>query len=208
MTILNLINTVAIIVCATACGQAPGTAQSLEASNAAPILSPVSQPTNAPSSVPSAIPSPMASTVSLTYYSVTQTVAPLTGHSTTTTMTGNCAEYDSNTYCWDDGEHTVTIQSGGQFDSYDFTFFGIAKPNPSSVWQACGGNCDIDVMTSPSMIDSNLTTAMAVAAPTHYQVASVNSILSTGTPTTVSCTDSAGVLTCGSIVIDTTQAGL
>lgn len=192
----------------TACGQAPGAASSAQLANVSPLALPISgNPVSTPA--PSASPSPVASSLSVTYYTVTSVVAPLNGYAThTTTMVGHCAIVESNTYCWDDGEHTITVQSGGTFDSYDFTFFGIGHTFSGQPWKACGGDCDFSDLLAPTMIDPNLTTALAAPAPNHYAVMLPAQVLSTGVPTTVTCTDNAGVYTCASITINTTQAGL
>jgi hypothetical protein len=203
MTILNLINTVAIVICATACGQAPATsATSLEATNIAPSADPISQPVSSPN--------PVASPVSVTYYSLTTSPAPVNGYSFDhVTLTGSCVVYDSNTYCWDNGAQEISVTANHTTTNYFYTYWAMGKANSLSNYGPCYGGCTIDVMSAPTMIDQGLGTNIATSVQDNYGTQStINQVLTTGTPSTVTCTDDAGVLTCGQFVIDTTQVGL
>lgn len=154
----------------TACGSGGGGAGA--ASDVATTPAIVS-PTPVPAPTPQA----------LTYYSYTNSFGIPGGY---TAMTGSCMEYNSNTYCWDDGEKQIW------------------NSNYCSYWQV--GGCTVasstDVMADPVVLSVNRIATLTGAAHSPSQ------ILSGGTPTSVTCTDDGSTLDCGSVQVDLTQVAL
>lgn len=148
---------------------------------------PVAPPetTSAPQITATSAPTPVP-TVSVTYFSKSRTVTPNSGQPTKTyTATGYCAVVNSQTFCWDDGVKTITF-IGGAVGHY--TYWGLS----------CNGTCATDVAASPVLTDQSFTNHILTGV-------TISGVLS-GSPTTVSCTDNAGVYDCGTFSIDTNQS--
>lgn len=144
-----------------------------------------------------------SSSITLTYYSLSQTIAPLTSWPTKTyTATGYCVVYQSNTYCWDDGDHTIEFTSDNfTYGPYTYNFWGMDSRTTGTPWGQCSGGCQTDLMSSPTLITEDLTNNMA-------DPSLVNEVLDTGNAIQVSCTESNGLLDCGDFTINLNQLPL
>jgi hypothetical protein len=131
----------------------------------------------------------------VTYYtnSVTTTVSGVG----TYTAQAACVVYNSNTYCWDDSIHTLSVHNGGSFDYFHFTYFGL---DDASGLSQCSGDCNVDPFTQPRLIDSDITNLVGVNA--------VSEVFSQGTPTTVNCTLSGNQLNCVDFTVNLSQVAL
>lgn len=135
-------------------------------------------------------------TATLTYYKLSRTEAPITNWASKVyTATGFCVVYNSHTYCWDDGVKTVSIPPSYTFK---YTYFGLQ--GTAQNWNHCYGGCSSDLMPLPRFISSTLQNNITPAV--------INAVFTNGTPKTVSCTESSGVLNCGDFVIDLNQGAL
>lgn len=146
-------------------------------------------------------------TVSITYYQMSKTVAPVNGWITKTyTATGYCLVYGGDTYCWDDGIKTLQWnQSNNFYGPFTYTYWNMSLDafgnSPDGInWSHANGGLGQDLMSTPRLISQALSINMATGA--------VNQVLTSGSATTVSCTDTAGVIDCGSFSVDTTQTPL
>jgi hypothetical protein len=133
----------------------------------------------------------------VTYYALTKSATA--GNGGTFTATGYVAIFNGVTYLWDNG--VITNNHGG-FNSYD------------SFWMLCGtpgtltrgsGEC---ASTRNDLASSPLIDSGNVSAELDQALASVNTVITTGTESTVNCTESAGILDCGTFTIDTNQSPL
>ena len=161
-----------------------------------PAVTPTPIPTPAPTPAPTPDPS-QGSTVTITTYALATTKAPVSGWSTKTyTATGTCMTYLAKTYCWDDGVKTLAWVdiANHNYGPYTYTYWGLQNnPAQAGSYETCSGGCVSDYMSNPQYVDSNLGTNLTAAA--------INNVFSHGISSQVNCTESAGVLTCGSLVI-------
>lgn len=164
------------------------------------------QPTAAaaPAAVaPIPTPSPTVTTtpVTVTYYTASKTEAPISGWATKTyTATGKCLVYSAHTYCWDDGLKILQWSSGGvNYGPYGYTYFGVGHMSGSVFTLHGYGTLVDDSMMVPTVITASMETNMVTSSGT---------VLSSGAPTQVSCTDSNGTLTCPGFSIDLNQLPL
>lgn len=131
------------------------------------------------------------SAISLTYYGLSFTEAPIAGWVLKTyTATGYCAQYLGKTYCWDDGIKTLqwVDLSGNHYGPYTYSFWG-AMAGPSS----CHGACSADLMSTPQYVNSTLQTFLTTTK--------INNVLTGGTPTTLTCMATSTQVDCGSFII-------
>lgn len=129
--------------------------------------------------------------VSVTYYSLSNTEAPVSGWSSKTfTGVGSCAIVNSVTYCWDDGIKTISTWSFNSsfFGPYYNTFWGYQTSSST-----CINGCTADFYSSPQKITATLMARLGAS--------NINAVINTGTPTTVTCTDNGSSLDCGSFTI-------
>lgn len=194
------------LIALTACQQVPATdgssvstLQAVPETTAAPeapvAVLPVATPTPTPTATP-------AST-NLTYYSLSATRAPVNGWATKTyTSTGSCVVYQGNTYCWDDGMKTLAWSSGGNnYGPYTYSYWNAGTWGGGQISFNIGGVMETDLMTAPTLVTHNLEINLnSRAAPT--------TVLSTGTPHAVVCTENSGILNCGAFMIDLNQPHL
>lgn len=153
-----------------------------------------SSQTTAPNLTAPSVPAAPPATVSLTYYSVTKTVAPIgSWPAKTYTATGSCVIYNAKTYCWDDGTKTVTIPGVG---SYTYSYWDQSMVGAALV--SCSGGCGADPLTAP--------TVLSVVVETNLTLTAVNSVFSSGTSKAVTCTLTGTDLDCVDFVIDIDQA--
>lgn len=141
--------------------------------------------------------------VSVTVYSKTMTAAPQAGWATKTyTATGYCANYNSKTYCWDDGVKTLSWSdfSGNHYGPFTYTFWNMSKNLVG--WSSASGGLQADLMPIPRWVNTTLSNNL------NNPMASVNTVVSTGSASNYDCVDTDGIVDCGNFVIDTTQAGL
>ena len=159
--------------------------------NAGPqvVVDPIAAPT--PTPAPTATPIPSPTPQELNYYSVTEELGIPRGY---TQFTGSCMQYQSKTYCWDDGEKE--IQSANYC-----SFWGDPRTaNPGN----CTATTKNDDMSAPTLITANLLSLMN----THVlNEQTPTLVLANGIETPVSCTDNGTTLDCISFSIDLTQTG-
>lgn len=145
--------------------------------------------------------SPSVTTVTGSYFTKTKSEAPITGWSTKTyTAQGSCLVYQSKTYCWDDGLKVLQWTSGGHtYGPYGYTYFGVGTiANGSQTFQGQGALVS-DLAVSPRVITASMESNMLVSSST---------VLTTGAPTSVTCTDDGSTLNCGTFSIDLNQSPL
>lgn len=182
-----LIDALTLVVCAIAVS---GCGQELAVSAPTPNPTPVETPAvvaATPTASPTASPTPAP--ISVTYYSKGHTVTPNAGQPTKTyTATGYCTVISTKTFCWDDGIHTINYPGFPPVTGY-YTYWGLS----------CNGTCTTDAALAPVLTDMTFINQIMTGV-------SINSVLTTGTPTTVSCSNNSGVYDCGSFSIDTNQS--
>lgn len=145
-------------------------------------------------STPTPTPLPV---VSIQVFSRTEVRAPQAGFPAKQyTSTGYCTQYQGATYCWDDGIKTIVISG---FNFY-YTYFNASKDAVG--WSIAGGGLQADLMLEPTVLDPLGGLTVNLGAPI------VNGVLSSGVSVNVDCTDTAGVLDCGTFSIDTLQTAL
>lgn len=195
----------AFLVVSTGCGKLPNieipvttTTQPSQAS--APSVTPALAPqitTKSPSLLPDT-----SSTVSLTYYSITKTKASTAGGSSQSyTATGSCTVYQDITYCWDDGLHTLKWSISVSYMFWQ-QFSGGGTTGPT-----------VDLMSSPTALGTTalhlLNNELATYGSPNPAMSTIDKVLTTGTPTTVTCNiDDNNNLVCPTFTIDTTEAPL
>ncbi|CAB4150018.1 hypothetical protein UFOVP558_60 [uncultured Caudovirales phage] len=178
---------IALVLFLTACGGSGGGGASTQANAPAPDQG---LPSTDPGAIAPAPTTPATPTVvSLTYYSLSKTVAPVSGWPTKQyTAVGSCATFESNTYCWDDGLKSLSWSaSGNNYGPYTYTYWSTMDSGTHPLH--CSGGCTNSYLTTPRLIESVLEPMLTTI--------SINQVLSTGTPTTVSCTKDNGQLDCG-----------
>ena len=132
-------------------------------------------------------------TSSLTYYSLSKTVAPIGGWPAKTyTAKGSCVVYLTKTYCWDDGIKSVVIPASGTFT---YTYFSAGMS--SGVYQHCSGGCLQDYMLVPKFISAALEMNL-----TFNQI---NQVFTSGVAHPVECSEENGILNCVDFQIDLNQ---
>lgn len=137
---------------------------------------------------------PEENKVSVIYYSVTKTVAPISGWPTKAlTYTGSCMIYLSKTYCWDDGVKTIPSWRSNNYtyEAESFDFWGVAGTD--STWGPCSGGCLGNLMVQPREIASSL--ALNISAE------QVKEVFNLGTSNEVSCVESDAGLDCGTFKV-------
>lgn len=156
----------------------------------APTAKPVSGVPSTPDLVTPADPG-TPQTVSVTYYSVSRTEAPVSGWvAKTYTATGSCLTHLAKTYCFDDGLQTIDFTSGGNhYGPYRYSFWGTdASGGP------CYGGCTTDGFASPKeMVGTALTQVGGQA--------NVDAIFSSGISHAITCQEDTVKLDCGSFAI-------
>lgn len=208
MNILNVLNTIALVVCVTGCGQAPSAGDSADIALATPTVSaPTSDPVSNPA--PSPTPSPSQSSIALTYYTRSTTIAPVAGHSLdTVTLIGSCVVYTGVTYCWDNGVQEIDETVSHLTTQYYYTYFSMGRQSANGLLGICWGGCPVDAMSVPTTIDTALNNDITTSYTTdHYARSTVATVL-TGTPTNVTCTEANALLDCGDFTIDLNQVAL
>ena len=135
---------------------------------------------------------PAVEDVTVTYYSLSRTEAPIAGWTQKTyTATGYCAEIQEKTFCWSDGLKTLTwVSNNITFGPYRANYFMIAtsngKPNP------CDGGCSDDYMQNPREITTYLLQYIAQEK--------IQEVFDYGTENQMSCILTQGTMTCGDLV--------
>lgn len=108
-------------------------------------------------------------------------------------LTGSCAVYKAQTYCWDDGWH----RAGSTFG---MTYWGLVSANPGLTQ----GNEGVADLTDPFADPVNMSTAASeVVASATFNATSLdtmmNDVVTNGTQTQVNCNDNGvDTLDCGS----------
>jgi hypothetical protein len=181
--ILDIITITVCVVALSGCGHEVPALPSLSPT---PTQNPAD--TSAPSITVVATATPTPAPISITYYSKTVTRQP--NPNKFYTATGYCLTYNSKTYCWDDGVHSIVYSSSS---TGHYTYWMLSDEhlttNPAPI-------------TSPALVNQTFTNHILSSGGSVAEVFS-------GTPTTVSCTDDgAGVLNCGAFIVDPNQVGL
>lgn len=219
MNILNALNTLALVICITGCGQAPSAGDAAEIASVTPLDSvpisqpvsdPTSNPTPQPSTLPSASPSPTASSIALTVYTKTTTIAPVNGFpSDDVTLSGSCAVYSGNTYCWDNGVQSITTTVSHLTTTSHYFFWTIGKMSINGSLNICWGACPYDIMNVPTIVDPTLALNIESSYADDGEAQSTPTlVISGGTQTQVSCTENNGLLDCVDFTIDLNQVAL
>lgn len=207
MNILTLLNAATMTACLAGiagCGQAPlgltldvtttesGSPRATTATSGPTLPDPANDPSLDPG----------ATIIPLTYYTLSATRAPVNGWSTRTyTATGHCVVYLTKTYCWDDGKKTLTWTSNNfTYGPYYYSYWNMSQPNVGT-WGLTDGTLQTDLMPVPRLVTPTFITRLGGAAP-------INTMLSSGVPTQVSCTETNGILDCVDFTIDLNQAPL
>lgn len=217
MSILNLINTISILVCLSGCGGAiavPNDAPAeTETAQVNPGVSPTPVTTANPIPAPANLVLPVVdaaspSNIALTYYTVTNSVAPVTGFpSKTIAMKGSCVVYLTKTYCWDNGVQEIDTTVSHLTSQFYYTFFSIGSVNQS--FGECYGGCHYDLMSQPTYVDTRVTNTINQSVNVDHEAqATPATVLSTGVATSVNCAAANGVLNCTDFAIDTNQVAL
>jgi hypothetical protein len=192
---LKILGLIVLAIYFTACGGGGGGGG--ESSSAPTLKSPVTVVNpGAPVS---------GTTVSVTYRKLTKTTAPVSGWITKTiTMTGACLDYQTRTYCWDDGLKTLTwVNNGTTYGPYRYNYWGLMVANPYGL---CFGGCTSSLMTAPTFISAQL--GNNILNSSNDTGNTINQVLNTGTPVAQTCTDDNGTLTCPDFTINLNQAAL
>lgn len=134
----------------------------------------------------------------VTYYSYTASKDNYHNAGFTATATGYMAVYNGVTYLWDDGVHSKTLVVGGIPIVNSYTFWGLCGDSES--FGGCGTG-EADLISQPTIDSQAISNNILV-----FGFTSANTVLTQGTPSTVDCTENAGVLDCGTFTIDTTQS--
>lgn len=108
-------------------------------------------------------------------------------------MTGFCAVYNSNTYCWDDGWHRPIASLG--YDYWGFILSG------STILQGSEGMAAATdpLLNTPTMVTTAFVNQLPgnVINPDGSETTMVSTLLATGTQSQVNCTDDGiSTLTC------------
>jgi predicted small lipoprotein YifL len=126
---------------------------------------------------------PVPVKVSLTYFSLSKTVAPVNGWVTKTyTATGSCVIYLTQTYCFDDGIKTLTwVSNNFTYGPYTYTYWQNGNNQP------CNGGCLVDTFATP-VVGGLVQTE-------------VNKVFNLGVSHAVECDETDSKLDCGDFVI-------
>lgn len=153
-----------------------------------------SAPTNeiAPPADPSPGLTPGPNTVSVTYYRLSRTEAPVNGWPNKTyTATGYCAEIQGATFCWSDGLKTLQwVSNNFQYGPLTYNYFGLSTSNGNP--QTCHGGCADDYMDSPVLVTNQLLNVLSAQ--------DVQNVFDHGTPGSLNCEVNNGNLDCGSVI--------
>lgn len=135
-------------------------------------------------------------TVSLTYYTLARTDAPVSGFvNKTYTATGACAVIDSKTFCWDDGVQTVDFtQNNFRYGPLTYTYFGLSDSNNSSGFSKCSGGCVVDFMLDPTLITNAIEVNITDAV--------IQNVFDNGVSHQATCTQTDNVIDCGDYQFD------
>lgn len=183
MTKLVAVYAIAFLLALTGCGKDDGTTVPTPNLAQTPAPKPLAQ-TPSPTATPTPTPVPP---VSVTYYALTITLYLINGV-TPVEGTAYCTVYSGSTYCWDDGLHGAQTY----FDAENGLTF-------------CRGGCIGDTFATPVLIDANVTTFNNNDLASR----SINTVLTTGQFSTVSCIDDGvGNVVCPNFTIDTNQIPL
>lgn len=174
------------------------------------VSAPASDPTQIPAEParpsiavdPAPASTPVSASIALRTYSVTETEAPINGWvNKTFTATGTCVQYQSKTYCWDDGVQTIPAWTVNNFTypAAGNTYFGLSLPTPTHIG-LCTNSCVTDAMAAPRIV--------AGAIATNIPAATIAHIFTIGVAKDVECTESNGILDCVDFQIDLNQAVL
>lgn len=207
MSLLSMVNSLSIVLTLTGCGQAQDDDGVLQASDITPSATAVSPLVQAPTPSPSSSPSP-AAPIPLTYYKLTKVTNNAGNTGRSYTATGSCVQYNSKTYCWDDGIKSFVF--AGTTFSYDYWNESRDAGNSNywgtgNDWAYTSGEVIADFMTSPTLMSAHLTSSIAspgAGAP------SATLVFQNGTPVSVSCTLTGNSLGCGDFMIDLGQPTL
>lgn len=138
---------------------------------------------------------PVQQTQDVTYYSKSLTEAPVAGWPTHTyTATGNCAQVNSKTYCWDDGVKTLPTWSFNSnfFGGGTYSYFSVMVNPIGGGPLNCHGGCGTDFVSSATVVDQSLNGVIGVT---------VTDVLTHGGPSTVTCNVIGNDLDCGSFAL-------
>ncbi len=129
--------------------------------------------------------------VSVTYYALSRTEAPVNGWPNKPyTATGYCATIASLTYCWSDGLKTLTwVSNNITYGPLYYNYWNLSTSNGNP--QTCHGGCADDYLSTPHIVTVPLSAY--VSAPEVFD------IFTTGTPTTIACLRVNNDLNCGSV---------
>lgn len=138
-------------------------------------------------------------TVTLTVYSDTDTIAPISGWPTKTyTVTGYCVDYLAVTYCWDDGMKTLQWTSGGNsYGPYTYAYFNVNRRIDNSLGSSNGGMYS-DALVAPTIVNTHVLNLM--------QAGGLNPVVVN--PVNVDCSVNDNIVTCPTFTIDTNQVPL
>lgn len=170
----------------TAASKAPTTTPSdSQPSLTAPIIAPaVASPT-------------VDQSVSITVKSLSMTVAPVNGWPLKTyTATGHCTQYNSKTYCWDDGIHTLDWTSNHfHYGPFTYDFWSLMESNSHPLH--CDGVCANDLLDAPTNIDVSISPNLPTGLLTN--------VMTNGSSTQLDCLLADNHLNCGTVQIDVVQ---
>lgn len=187
-----LIVTFALLL--SACGKQEQVATPTAAANNVPAAQlPADLPTVVATATPTAIP-----TVSVTYYALTKTEHPNPQSGVHTyVVTGYAVDYGGSTYIWDDGVKTVDYGAG----TIGYYTYWMLCGVPGNWGPGCGGS-HVDLVSAPTL------DGQAIANNVENGASTIAAVLSTGTPTTVTCNVNGALIECPDFTIDTAQAPL
>ncbi len=168
-------NLIWVLVLLTAC-QVPNVSTAPDTNTE--IADPVAKTPSTPDPVE---PDPVTpSTVSLTYYTLSKTEAPVNGWPTKMiTTVASCVIYLTQTYCWDDGLKSMTwVSQGHTYGPYTYTYWDNEGNGP------CTGGCTQDNYAEPTLA-------------TGLTPSEVNKVFNLGVAHPVECDETDTGLTCG-----------
>lgn len=163
----------------------------------APATTPTPVPTNDPAitsePVIEPIPNPVVA-VSLTLHTKAFSEAPVNGWPAKTyTSKGICTEYDSKTYCWDDGVKVLQFTSNHfTYGPFNYSFWGF-----DNQFSSCHGGCQSDLFSKPVLVTSHVESVLTSQK--------IDDVVSTGSLSTVTCSLKDAVLDCVDFKIDLNQ---
>ncbi len=143
--------------------------------------------------------------MTVTYYKLTETFAPISGWvNKTYTATGSCAVIQTKTYCWDDGLKIIPSWKYNNFTygPFGYNYWGLHNSTSSSGYSHCGGGCTSSYMQTPRDVNkgSLLVNLNNANTPTD-----VNSVFTYGTQVIENCLENSGKVTCSNFEITLAQ---